>query len=363
MLAMKNKTFWSLQAGRGIASVIVVLHHCSAYFGTDPRFWRMPAYTTFFRFGALGVNFFFVLSGIVIFLAHRKDFGQPGRIGRFVKKRLLRIYPIYWVVLAVVVMTFYAHPEAGNSSQHSLWALLSSIALIHLNSTAAVLGVAWSLFAEILFYAVFSLLLLHRRLGTVALLVWFSVCAFQAAHNFSLHPVLSLYVSPWHLLFGVGMLVAMAITTPSAKRLPFRGILAGGCFLLFLACVLCDLRGPKIVSVYLFGGVASAVLIFGLMLAEEHSRVSVPSWLRYLGDASYSIYLIHFPLLSFISRPVYRIATRWPLVPLPLWFIVESAIAVLGGLALHQFVERRLLQLGRPSTVVTSQDLLSSRST
>src|SRR5260370_22597371 len=57
------KRLASLQAGRGIAAIAVVLHHAAAY-AADKRFWGETIYRRYFDFGALGVEFFFVLIGV-----------------------------------------------------------------------------------------------------------------------------------------------------------------------------------------------------------------------------------------------------------------------------------------------------------
>ena len=91
-------TFHYIQAGRGIAAMMVVLFHIGASFAAQ-KYFHEPLFAQIFRFGSSGVEFFFVLSGFIIYFAHRKDFSQPQRLGRFLLRRALRLYPTYWLLL------------------------------------------------------------------------------------------------------------------------------------------------------------------------------------------------------------------------------------------------------------------------
>lgn len=90
----------SLQVGRGVAAFMVLLFHSQVFMRVvhpESGFARM------FGFGRTGVDFFFVLSGFLMVYVHRRDFGAPSRLGVYAYKRLTRIYPVYWVLCAVLV--------------------------------------------------------------------------------------------------------------------------------------------------------------------------------------------------------------------------------------------------------------------
>ena len=132
----------SLQGGRGIAAVLVVLFHATVMFAA-PNYWNTVILGDTFRFGFAGVEFFFVLSGFIMMHTHRRDIGRSERLRAYLEKRAARIYPIYWIVsLAVLAMAGTAYPVR--------WAdILNTPFLIGPNSVA-LLGVAWTLFHEVL---------------------------------------------------------------------------------------------------------------------------------------------------------------------------------------------------------------------
>ena len=90
----------SLQAGRGVAAIGVVFDHVSLIMA-QPEYGAHNVLASVTQYGILGVNFFFVLSGFIILMAHYKDIGQPRSVGSYAYRRVIRIYPIYWVFLAL----------------------------------------------------------------------------------------------------------------------------------------------------------------------------------------------------------------------------------------------------------------------
>jgi peptidoglycan/LPS O-acetylase OafA/YrhL len=153
-----------VEVARGFAAVAVVLYHVARHVekSRDVNFWL-----TFFQFGHAGVDLFFVISGFVILHAHYKDLGQPERFAHYLNRRLTRIYPPYWVALALTV----AMGALGGSGLPDIWELVLSATLLPLNQEP-LLGVAWTLLHEIVFYALFALLIVHRGVGFAVLGAW-----------------------------------------------------------------------------------------------------------------------------------------------------------------------------------------------
>ena len=96
------KRFEYIEIGRGIASLLVVCFHATAIIGLPKYFGRLPL-DGLFSFGYAGVDFFFVLSGFIIFFSTSKNHANPASVITYVKHRLIRIYPIYWVVCLLIL--------------------------------------------------------------------------------------------------------------------------------------------------------------------------------------------------------------------------------------------------------------------
>jgi exopolysaccharide production protein ExoZ len=340
---VKPKEIKSLQAARGIAVLLVVICHSAAFLGEEPGLWQTTPIYLWFRGAALGVQMFFVISGLVIFHAHREDFDRPRKAGAFYWKRFRRIYPLYWICLSLTLWKHRAVTDPYASHQHLPSVILSSYLLIHLFSYQTIMVQAWTLFDEIQFYLVFALCILNRRVGLAVLGVWLAASFLFLAPA---SPYWLVVFSPYHLLFGLGILVALALE--SEKRIPAGLIFWLGMVVFAGALVV---AGPfdRGVIVRLIAGVGAACILLGAALLERRSRLTIPPWLALLGDASYSIYLIHFMVISAIARFAYA---HWRHLPVPIsgWMLLFILLGVGVGIVTHYAVERPLLRaLGKKS--------------
>lgn len=306
-----------------------------------------------FLFGDSGVEFFFVLSGFIVTWVHFQDIGKPPRLIPYLRKRLLRIYPTYWIVFGSVYLFAYASPLTRSSLPLDLITIAKSLALVPQNPALAggtgapVLIVAWSLQYEILFYAVIAALVLNRSLGIILtglLLFNFGSCELQAC-TFPR----SFLASNLLLLFGMGAVVAFACRSSLALKQPL--LLSGIGAAAFLATGLIEIvinKATLPIDRRLVYGAFSAVLILGLVRAEidGHFR-GTPAWLTLLGDASYALYLIHFPLISILCKAFISLGMSGALGAAIAYPIILAA-CILAAVGFHLLVEKPMLQaIGR----------------
>jgi exopolysaccharide production protein ExoZ len=281
------QTYRSLQAGRGLAAVMVVLFHTTSFLGGDPRYWRRQWLSDRFAGLALGVEFFFVLSGAVILLAHRGDIGRPATIPSYLWKRIRRVYPVYWLILTALVLEYTLRPGLGAAWQSDPRVIASGYLLVYCTTSFHLtLPVAWTLCHEVLFYAAFGALLAGRRVGTLILTAWFGLSLLMLVHPWSVYFGAYLF-SPLHLLFGSGMLAGWLLRRRDA---PAPGLLtAVGICIFASAVVLAGRRGDIDYSTELLAGAGVTLLVLGAARLEEQGRLAVSRPLQLLGDASYSI--------------------------------------------------------------------------
>jgi len=321
----------TLQIGRGLAALAVCAFHLSVYLGLKTGDAAFSAWT---ERGFLGVDFFFVLSGFIILHAHAGDIGRPGRWGAYAYKRFVRVYPIYWIYTAVLVAALLV--GVGDTPLPTgAWDWFSSVTLVRVTDVKTPLPQAWTLFYEVLFYAVFSVLILNRRAGLALIGVWLTGVAIMR-----LYPELS----PMGVLFGlynlnffIGMAVYLVARKLSLRQAVAVGLLGIG----VLAATYAfdpDLQRP---------GRLLYAIAFGLMLAgavgfERHRKVDIPL-LGTLGDASYTIYLTHALLLS----TAWKVLNPFIKLPGPAMYVLLFVAAVTGGVLLYLGVERPVLHILR----------------
>jgi exopolysaccharide production protein ExoZ len=298
----------SLQLGRAVAAILVVLFHLGGAIAAKTYF-GFKEFSIPFSFGTAGVPFFFVLSGFIIFNAHRGDVFQFNKLDIYLRKRFVRIYPTYWIIFLTVYFLALSRPELRNTVPHDSFLVLKSLLLIPQDKSevggtgAPVLIVAWTLQYEIFFYLFFSLFILSRWLSALGVAILLFIYLKYASASLLPFPLMFLS-QDYVLLFPLGMGVSMVCGSGrfNARR-PF--FYAGIGAWIFLLVALDTVTGANLFTEWktILYGLGSALIIFGLVQAEDKGRfIRKHNWMQLLGDSSYALYLMHYPLISFLCK-------------------------------------------------------------
>lgn len=329
-----------IEAARGLAAAAVVLFHAArhvakAYGATLPL--------TFLAFGHTGVDLFFVISGFIILYIHYDDIGRPLRLGRYVRRRLTRIYPPYWLALvATIIMDAIAHNALPSSMS-----VIRSLSLIP-SRTEPLLGIAWTLQFEIVFYVEFAVLIAHRRAGLAlfaCFLLWTIATLLGLASSGPLPPSLC---ETYVLEFFIGMATAWYLrAVPPAQR-PMRGtpLLCAGIILFALVGAAEDagFLNPQAPGLRLAYGAPAGLIVLGLAILSERG-VTFPRPLLLLGRASYSIYLFQFVCIGLIWHVWQPAGPHAPMLA----FVTLATAGLAGGTLIGVYVERPLLAALQPA--------------
>jgi peptidoglycan/LPS O-acetylase OafA/YrhL len=301
----------------------VVLHHAEQSIGRLvgelPGFISVP-----FAYGYLGVDFFFVLSGFIIYYVSHARVQEPHWPRHYLESRLTRVFLPYLPIGIAVGLAYLALPSMGSGLNN--WNWLSTLTLLPSDGGPA-LSVAWTLQHEIAFYAVAFVFLYLRKvlLGCViggAVAIGYSIVNDGGFKSFSLID----------LEFIFGIFVAWCFIH---GRLRYDRLLA---ILGIVLCAMFFVVGNRNASV-LFGLGVSLVLL-PIVRAEAAEHLKISKLLTLLGDASYSIYLIHHPLMSLVVRAMTGFPVYWALT-------LTIFVSVAAGLAYHFLFEKRMIGAGR----------------
>ena len=343
-----------IEASRGVAALLVVMFH-AAVFLSGPRDYGQAVLGGVMQFGRAGVDFFFVLSGFIISYVHALDAGRPAGFVRFWRKRLWRIYPTYWVVLAIFGCLLAVSPTP-DLAERDPGHVVASILLLPVPA-APILGVAWSLRYELVFYAMFSLVILHRRLGQVAFAAWFLALLCNAA--WSMHTGApwfadSVWALPFRLLhieFFFGLGVAWLVRQHRPWR-PWAVVSLG--VLVFLANGMFESFGPWVQDDWpprhLLYALGAAMVLHGLATLDRANSLRVPAPLLELGAASYSLYLVH-PIVLIVMQQALRYARPVVNPPIEVAYLFLIACCIATGVAFSRVVERPLLRASGKTAV------------
>jgi peptidoglycan/LPS O-acetylase OafA/YrhL len=327
-----------IEAGRGVAATLVLLYHVARYLDNATG---APRLRDAFAFGHAGVDFFFVISGFIILFVHYDDVGAPGRLGRYVGRRFTRVMPTYWVALALTV----AMHVAGRQGAPSMADLALSASLLPSNQEM-VLGIAWTLRFEVLFYALFCVLIVSRRGGLAVLALWLLATVLGAVADVYPGWVPVPFYGAYNLEFFLGMAAAYMLRSGTVPR-P-RLVLAVGLALFCAAAVFEDVHlldgyGNAARLAY---GIPGAIIVLGIAEADRQSLLRVPAVLRAVGAASYSIYIFQFICIGTAWQVLF--ATRLAhVLPVGVAFVVLASAVLVGGVVMSRCVEHPLMRLVR----------------
>lgn len=310
------------------ASWVVLFHLRSRIEYDDNWFWG------FVENGARGVDFFFILSGFVIFHVYQAQLADGEfSFRQFMLKRVARIYPLH--ILLLVVFVIFA--LLGNNSYDGL---LPSLFLVHAWATTDGLvlnGPSWTLSAEMFAYLLFALLVV--RVPQTWLITLAFVSSFLVVHLFALLVGKTAFLHlTWDYgalrilpLFALGMLLRRLATDLSFRYAIVIGVL--GLVTLVLIGSTPDVGYEVLVPFAL-------LILAGAKLSDWHWLPTNGAIPVYLGEISYSTYMIHI----FVIAVFFDYLPKLGVGPLH-WSFVCAAV-VLGSALSYHLIEvpaRRLI--------------------
>ena len=334
----------NIQALRAVAALMVVLAHAGHETETlAPRVGRAVVDLSMVQLGA-GVDIFFVISGFIMVYTSAGLYGRPGAPLQFLLRRFIRIAPLYWLLTTLLLAGALVAPQLLNVPigdwQHVLASYLF-IPSLRGGDIRPVMALGWTLNLEMFFYLLFAAtLLLPLRLGMACLALVLSGLALCGALFQPAQVQLAFWTQGIILEFLFGCLLALAYL--KGARLP--GPLAMLAVALGLAAMV-KLPGfdeaPGWPPVLRWGVPALLVVAGAALYRGQAPRLAL--LLAGVGDASYSLYLVH----PFALRPLRDIWTKLVggALPLEVYVVCAVGFGVLVALATHRFMERPLLRV------------------
>ncbi len=343
----------NIQILRALAAVAVVFYHTGIETTAVCKATGLPCvYDSWL--GAYGVNLFFMISGFIMVVTSWESFGKSGAVRAFLDKRLKRIVPLYWLVTTLAVVGVFFVPSMLNVPVLEPSYVLASYAFWPVERVNGLVrpiaNLGWTLNLEMFFYAVFAVALFLGRLrGLVAaVFVLVSLTLLQTTGLFakegSLASVpLNFWADPIILNFvlgiGVGAIYMMGLRTTKVENLLL--LLVGiGCAgaVEYNTLVLKAFEESHIVPRLVTALPMLPVLLVGALGPQLDVRNIVQRGGMLLGDASYSLYLIH----PFALRPFKSIWAKFVGDALPVWTFSVACVmlALVVGVACYLVAER-----------------------
>lgn len=317
----------TIQYLRAIAATGVLIFHAGERFGYH------------FTAGAYGVDLFFVISGFLM-VAITDD---ETRATTFLRDRIQRIVPIYWLATSVMVIGGLA--GLFPNMQLEWWHSIASYLFLPAQSPVVdqawpVLIPGWTLNYEMFFYTIFALLLFVRGALTRVILlsvILLGLVVFAPLSGIT-STALTFYSDNIVLEFAFGAWIGLAwkIGFPW-ERIPANLTVALGAGLFVVAA-----SAPWDLPRSILYGVPAALMLIGALAHQTPGEPRVFASFELLGDASYSIYLWHGLAVSNAAMIVAKLA-----LPALLGFVLAILGGLLGGVISYWIVERPVTRFFR----------------
>ncbi|HEY0108047.1 MAG TPA: acyltransferase, partial [Fibrella sp.] len=273
-----RKQLQTIQAVRGVAALAVVAFHLTQFVGGT---YGEDLWNGLFEHGFAGVDLFFVISGFVIVYTSQEYIGRPETLRTYLTKRAIRVYPIYWLTIAIMTLlmavSLWLMPNGIGKVIANRWPGLDTLLLTPHHRALNI--VSWSLSHELFFYLLFGCLIVSRKLWVVPafFLVGSLYMAFTKQQYIDGQSTIWEYFwfNPLNVEFALGALVGYGFVHYKANKWEGLG-----------AAVLCLvwLYGLGVTPNEFFGerllnyGVASMLLLIVVLAYEYLYRPALPKW-------------------------------------------------------------------------------------
>ncbi|CAI3796589.1 acyltransferase family protein [Rheinheimera sp. MM224] len=321
----------SLQILRAIAAWLVVYHHYMQLFYNLRSDSLLGEF--FSKFGAFGVDIFFVLSGFVMFGSANSSSSTGWS---FFINRLFRVLPTYWFFSVLLISFSYFMPDAFNFTAYTLNSLLYSLFFIpHENPSGLglfpYLTVGWTLNFEIVFYTILALcLFLNKRYAVyICGIIVISLPLVLLKNNAPIMSVLS-SVLMWQFVFGlfVGWLHSkfdlLKILSPKSAAF----------ILIFSIVIMSGVLGYGTIQ----KTVSATMLVISFIalnnILNEKSKLTM--FFAKLGDYSYSTYLCHVLIIGLFLHYQKTVTSSTPEL---LTICLISILTYIVSLAAYKYIE------------------------
>lgn len=327
--------FELIQSLKAVVAMLIIFGHIGAvmYEKLDYDF------LSIYHLGRTGgVDFFFMLSGFLIYYVYQKDIGQNRR-NQFLVKRVIRIYPLLWFFTLISLPVYFLVPSFGGGHETEIGMIVKSLTLYPQHQP--VLGATWSLSHVILFYLLFSLTIKKPLLGkivgavwAVTILVWWIISPDFLPSVYEVNFIFS----PHNLEFLLGAM-ASHLTLKCKIRYGELFLLVG--ILGFISTWTNTLKDIIPLDITIGYSLSSLCIILGAYSIDSQQKVKINKLIDVFGNSSYSIIITNLPFIIFFAK-VFDVLNIFELIGYTPAIIILILLTMIGGVTVHLLIENPL---------------------
>ena len=301
----------SIQYLRIFSAISVILFHVES--GINEKYGVYDNYIQFFGWGKNGVSIFFCLSGFII---PYSNYFRPKKIFSFLYLRLIRIYPTYLFTLSVIIPALIFLPNKSINPN-----ILFDTIFFNFGSAGGYIYVGWTLYYEIIFYLIFSLIVKNfREIAQNDIFIYL----------ISLLLIYSYFSSLYHItdfLIGINVFLIKLSLLKKYKSINFIILIFSLIFGVFF----------KPISFCI-----GIILIISTNFEEIFKNLFNSKYILALADSTYSIYLVQVITIS-ASLKISRIINLNTFDNYYFMYVISFLISTIStitlGILLKKYVE------------------------
>lgn len=339
--AVKKERLYHLDLIRFLAALYVVFYHyCFRGFAKDNySILQFQSLEDFSKYGYLGVELFFMISGFVILMSARNS-----NLINFCISRFTRLYPAFWfcVLLSASVIALFGAPLFSVNLKQVLVNMTMFNGFVGVDHVD---GVYWSLMVELKFYILIGILLVFRLIKYIEAFGWFLilVCVLQIFIPFSeanialktLYYLCFVKSSPY---FVAGMFFFLLKNNKSIIKnvLPILVSYSLAIYLAFESTETRNLRYDGVYNVYTVIFLITLFFIVMFLVSMDKLNIFNKKIFLYFGILTYPLYLIHQKIGYIIFNSFGLYINKWLLL-----FAVIMAM-LFASYAINKYIEKPL---------------------
>ncbi|TNB79514.1 acyltransferase [Pseudomonas sp. Fig-3] len=350
---------------RGILALCVMIYHFMSWSIGTP-----DSSTTLGRLGVYAVSTFYIISGISLYIAYFDLKLSNQKLHDYLIKRILRIAPVYWI--ATLLTGFYLHLATPNFViDWSKYISNLTLAFGFYSPKNYIPVGGWSIGNEMVFYALFPLLVILARRKILYLcaslilgFMYFYISSYSLATTQTLAQQWETYINPFNQAFlfsiGVGIGIIRKSHTPTNNLYPLITLI-GAC----IAFAYWPVDGNQINIVTGLNRVVFTLICgiacWSVLNLDTKPQKYIAKILKLMGDISYSTYLLHGAAFFYTSKyalPLFFSAPS-PHEKLQFFCIITLPITIILSYFVHKFVEIPVINFGKRLTTRSKQNLFS----
>jgi len=316
--------------------------------GNRKYYLDLPSWDSYAAYLTIGVDIFFLISGFVMIYTSGqnttsfKDFKK--RSIDFLYKRIVRIYPVWWLFLILLLPIYFFKPELISSDPDNSLSFIKSFFLIP-HEGKPLLAVGWTLEFEMLFYLLFGGSIFLSRYKQCIALSLLMILAVIAGLKFDLpNPFWELMTSSILLYFPMGM--AFGLIYSNINYSLFKLLLVAFA-IIFSAFHTLEYSVGDIDRFIHFSPMAISVFCFFVFL-EKGNMIISKKFYKWGGDISYALYLIHLIIIAIIGK-ISILLGLFPILGTPLILVIMFVSSIVGATIVYYMFERPVLRRLRKS--------------